>query len=169
MDQNNNFQQPQQPYYQQPQQPQQPQYQQAPQQPYQQPYYQQPQMPPKKKGGALGIISLIIGIVSIIFCWPGCLCSLCALDSYSNPIGGAVYSWIIVVLALVGIVLAIVSMKGGKNGLAIAGLVLCILGLIFCLIGSSIASCACSEYKEVYGAFNDFANGLNDVFGGYGF
>lgn len=159
MDQNNNFQQPQQQYYQQPQQPQ---YQQAPQQPYQQPYYQQPQMPPKKKGGALGIISLIIGIVSIIFCWTGCTCSFCAMDSLSSPTPGAAFSWILTAIAAVGIVLAIVAMKGGKNGLAIAGLVLCILGLLFCLISSSITSCACAEWNSRYAAVNDLVNAFSD-------
>lgn len=166
MDQNNNFQQPQQQYYQQPQQPQ---YQQAPQQPYQQPYYQQPQMPPKKKGGALGIISLIIGIVSIIFCWAGCSCAGCAMNSLSSPTPGAVFSWVLTLIAAVGIVLAIVAMKGGKNGLAVAGLVLCIIGLVFCLISSACTSCACAEYNRGLGALNDLANGLNDAFGGYGF
>lgn len=151
MDQNNNFQ---------PQQPQQP----------QQPYYQQPQMPPQKKSGSpLGIISLIIGIVSVIFCWAGCSCATCAMRNLSSPTPGAAFSWILTAIAAVGIVLAIVAMKSGKNGLAVAGLVLCIIGLVLCLISSACTSCTCAEYNRGLSALNDLANGLNDAFGGYGF
>ncbi len=142
MDQNNNFQ---------------------PQQAPQQPYYQQPQMPPQKNGGnVLGIIALIIGIISTVFCWTGCACVGCAINNLSNPTGAASFGWIFTLIAAVGVVLAILAMKSDKNGLAVVALVICIIGLVFSLIGSAIASCAC------YGV-TSAANRLYNAFSGYGF
>ncbi len=146
MDQNNNFQP------------------QAPQQPY-----QQAPAAPEKKGSPLGIVALILGIVSIVFCWVGCTCTGCQIASLtSNGAGGAAFGWIMVVLAAVGIVLAVLAMKSGKNGAAVAGLVLCIIGLVFSLIGAACASCTCASVNSTVGALNDAVNDIANL-GGYGF
>ncbi|MBQ4054289.1 MAG: hypothetical protein IJD17_01140 [Clostridia bacterium] len=134
-----------------------------------QPYVQQPQMPPQKKSNPLGVVSLILGIVTIVFCWMGCTCTSCQIASLtSNGAGGAAFGWIMVVLAVVGIVLAVLSMKTAKGGVAVAGLVLCIIGAVFCIIGAACASCACGAVNSTVGAASDALNELAGL-SGYGF
>lgn len=148
MDQNNNFQ---------------------PQQAPQQPYTQQPPVSPETKNGSpLGIVSLIFGILGIIFCWVGCTCTSVATGSYvSNGMGGAVFGWIVFAVSAIGLVLAIVGLKvspKGKTGLCVAGLVLCILGMLFSLIGAACASCMCQKFNSTYGALYNAANDLANLF-----
>jgi len=71
---------------------------------------------PQNKGNALGITSLIIGIISVII---GCCFS---------PLGG---------LGLVALILGAVSIKNSdKKGLSIAGLILGIVALLIAVFGS---------------------------------
>ena len=112
---NNNQQAPQQPQYQAPQynQPPQPQY-----QPPQAPNYPQPPMypqgPAEQPGKGLAIGSLVCGIVSLVFCWTGCV---------------AIIS---LITGIVGIILSVNAKKQGFiGGMSTAGLVMSIIGLIF--------------------------------------
>jgi len=75
-----------------------------------------PQSPPQNKTNTLGIISLALGIISIII---GCAFS---------PLGA---------VGLVGLVLAILSMRNSQSkGLGIAGLILAIIALFIAVFGS---------------------------------
>lgn len=70
---------------------------------------------PEKKADACAIISLIVGILSILL--------------------ACCYPYVGVVLAIVGIVLAVVSKKkNGKSGLATAGLICSIVGVALTII-----------------------------------
>ncbi len=67
----------------------------------------------------MAVAALIFGILSIVFCWV------------------PVLSWVMLALAIMGIIFAAVSIpKASKNGkgkgLPIAALVLCIIGAILC-------------------------------------
>lgn len=78
-------------------------------------------MPQASRDNGPGIASLVLGILSIIFCW--------------LPLGG-------LVMAIVGLILANMGMKRLEGrGLAIAGLVLSIIGVAFsgCITGLFIA------------------------------
>lgn len=69
----------------------------------------------EKKADALAIISLVAGILSILL--------------------ACCYPYVGVVLAIVGIVLAIVSKnKNGKSGLGTAGLICSIVGVVLTII-----------------------------------
>lgn len=71
-------------------------------------------MPEEKKTNVLAIISLVLGILSIIT-------SCC-------------YVYAGLVLGIAGLVCAILSKKQGKSGLGTAGLVCSIIGLVFSVI-----------------------------------
>ena len=109
----------QQPVFQQPA-PQQPVYQQPVyQQPtYQQPVYQQPVAPDASvPGKALGIVGMILGIISVLFCW------------------WPLYFWLGYVFGLPAIILSCVAKGkaksvGRKNGMATAGFVCSLIALI---------------------------------------
>lgn len=88
---------------------------------YQQPI---PPMPPNTQppGQGMAVASLVLGIVSIIFCWT------------------SLFAVIFMVTAIVGVVLAISAKKknaemGMPPGLATGGLVLNIIALVFSAIG----------------------------------
>jgi hypothetical protein len=89
---------------------------------YQQPY-QQPQQPQGGKG--LAITSMVLGIVSVVFFWIPYVDILTLL------------------LGITALILGIVAGKKGKNGMAIAGLVLGIIGTVLSLI-SFITCVACA-------------------------
>ncbi len=69
----------------------------------------------------MATVSLIFGILSIILAWFG----------YSTFLG--------LILAIVGIILAANARKSQPSGIATAGLVLCIIGIILC--GITALSC----------------------------
>ncbi len=70
---------------------------------------------PEKKTDALAIISLVAGILSILL--------------------ACCYPYVGVVLAILGIVLAIVSKnKNGKSGLGTAGLICSIIGIVVTVV-----------------------------------
>lgn len=97
------------------------------QQPYQgQPMYQNQQyygqqQPMPQGSQAKAIASMVLGILSIIFC--------------------CIYTWVALVLAIVGLVLAILSKKNNEpgKGFATAGLVCSIIGLAIAIISIIIA------------------------------
>lgn len=99
--------------------PYQPQYPQM-QQPYPQQGYQNPYnptmyaMPQASQGGGLAIAGLVLGIISIVFCW---------IPLFDILIG------------IVGLVLSLLGRRSlSRHGIAIAGLVCSIIGLILSLI-----------------------------------
>lgn len=84
------------------------------QDPYNNPYYSQPvAAQPVNKTPALAIVSLVMGILSIVL---GCC----------YGIG--------IIFAVAGIVMAVIANKGQKSGVGIAGLVCSIVGAVFSVI-----------------------------------
>lgn len=69
----------------------------------------------------MAVVSLVFGILSILLAWFG----------YSTFVG--------LVLAIVGIILAAKAKKTQPSGMATAGLVLCIIGVVLC--GITAVSC----------------------------
>jgi uncharacterized membrane protein YkgB len=63
-----------------------------------------------EKSNAMGVTSLVLGIVSVVFCWV--------------PILG-------LASGIVGLILAIKQKKLAPNGIATAGLIISIVGLVF--------------------------------------
>ncbi len=82
--------------------------------------YQMPPMSeePKRTNG-MQIAGLVLGIISILF--------------------GCCGSWIAVVLGVVGLILAIIGNKKGKNGVGTAGLVCSIIGIALAVIMIAIS------------------------------
>ena len=76
----------------------------------------------QKESNGLGVASLVLGILSIIFIF--------------------VVQWIGLILGIIGIVLAVNARKNNPSGVATAGLVLSIVGTVFCALGF-IACAAC--------------------------
>lgn len=76
------------------------------------------QIPPMNEGSnqpsGMQITSLVLGIISILF--------------------GCCGSWIAVVLGVIGLILAIVGNKNGKNGVGTAGFVCSIVGISLAVI-----------------------------------
>ena len=153
MDDMNNDQVPQQPEQQpvqpvqQPVQPQQPVYQQPPQQPVyqQQPVFQQMVASPSQ---GMAIASLVLGVVSIVFCW----------------------FWPIALFAaIIGVVLGFLARSKAKQmgmppGMAMAGMVLSIVGLaLTVLIIAAVAACACGVSNEL-DELNDLLNDLENLY-----
>lgn len=64
----------------------------------------------------MGVVSLIFGIVSIVL-------------SFFGP-----FSWIGIILGVVGIILGAISRKKTQSGVATAGMVLSIIGTVLCAI-----------------------------------
>ena len=86
-------------------------------------FYQQPYQQPQG-GKGLAITSLVLGIVSVVFFW------IPYVDILT------------LILGIAALILGIVAGKQGKNGMAIAGLVLGIVGTVLSLI-SFITCVAC--------------------------
>jgi hypothetical protein len=81
----------------------------------------------------MGIAALVLSIVGVVLCW--------------IPFVG----WVGVVLALVGLILGIVTLKKGKKGLGIASLVLGVVGLglgLYIQIASILAAQAIATGLE---------------------
>ncbi len=125
-----------------PQQPmQQPAYQQPMQQPayqqpmYQQPMYQQPMQQPAVPGKGLGIASMVVGILAILFlCFNATVGLVCA----------------IIGVALGGVALNKAKQAGVKNGMAVAGLVCSIVALALCLLAIIFAAALISAISEAF-------------------
>lgn len=90
------------------------------------------QMPQQPQGGAgLAIASMVLGICSIVFCCLG---------------------YIAIVIAIVGLILGIVSLKGQRagRGMAIAGIITSAIGLILLvvllIVGFSVMDSVDSSY-----------------------
>ena len=78
-----------------------------------------PPKPEKKKGDGFATASLVLGIVALVLSCPCCCCLY--------PVAG--------ICAILAIVFSVISLqKSGKNGKAIAGLVLGIVALLICRI-----------------------------------
>lgn len=134
--------------------PQQNQYQQ--QNPYQAPnnQYGGYNPPPVVPGKSQATVSLVCGIISIVFCWLG------------------VYTWVVgsVIALVLGIVGAVMSVKAKKlmppaqSGMATAGLVCSIIGIVLAAIFtvcSIIAyAAACSIINE-YGRYSNYFNSFD--------
>lgn len=67
-----------------------------------------------KQTNALAIVSLVLGIISIVF--------------------GCCGSWIGILLAIGGIVCSVLSKKQGKTGLATAGLICSIVAIVIAIV-----------------------------------
>lgn len=93
---------------------------------------------PEKKTDTLAIVSLVMGILSIV------------LSCCNTYVG--------IILAIVGIVLSVISQKNnGKSGMAIAGLVCSIIAIVLSVIliilaavGLAILSEAGIDYSSLY-------------------
>lgn len=67
-----------------------------------------------KKNNALAIVSLVLGIISIVL--------------------GCCGSWIAIVLGIGGIVCSVLSKKEGKTGMATAGMICSIVGIVLAIV-----------------------------------
>ena len=76
----------------------------------------------EKKSNGLAIASLVLGIVSIVFCF--------------------IIQWLGLIIGIVGIVLGVMAKKKNPTGMATAGLVLSIIGTVLCAL-VFIACVAC--------------------------
>ena len=77
----------------------------------------EPTVTEEKKGNALGIVSMILGILSVLCCAGGCM--------------GFIFSIVATVLAIVE-----KSKNGKMSGMALAGLITGIAGIVLSLIGA---------------------------------
>lgn len=110
-----------------------------------------------KSGKTLSMVSMILGIVSVVLCWWGLIFSIIAL--------------------VCGIVAIVLSVKGKKanvaagepTGMATAGLVLGIIGVVLSGITVVCFACATATVCAAFGAakdagiesdFQDFINSL---------
>ena len=76
----------------------------------------------EKKSNGLAVASLVLGIVSIVFCF--------------------IIQWLGLIIGIVGIVLGVMAKKKNPTGMATAGLVLSIIGTVLCAL-VFIACVAC--------------------------
>ena len=85
---------------------------------YAQPAYQQPPLVDKKEGKGFAIAALVLGILSIVFCWMWWFIGL--------PF----------ILAIIGLIFAIVALakKSDGKGIAIGGLITSIVGFILSIV-----------------------------------
>lgn len=85
-------------------------------------------MPPQKGGVGLGVASMVLGILSIVFS--------CCFYYVAFPCG------------LVGLILGAVAIKKGNNGrgMAIAGLVLSIISLALAVVTMIIGGALLAEF-----------------------
>lgn len=102
------------------QQPQAPQYQQQPYTPYQSTV--PVQQPISAKCRTFGIISFVLGILSLVFVW-----------FFWIPVGGIVFAFLSLAFAIVGLIFSGVSRKAGTFTLAKLGKIFSIIGI--CLAG----------------------------------
>lgn len=94
-------------------------------------------MPPKpetKKGDGFATASLVLGIVALVLSCPCCCCLY--------PVAG--------ICAILAIVFSVISLqKSGKNGKAIAGLVLGIVALLIVIIIIIAAMTSSSDMPDI--------------------
>ena len=97
---------------------------------------QMPVAPEQKPSNGLAITSLVLGIASVILLF----------------IPVPYLSYIAIVSAIVGIILAIVAKKKSPSGMATAGLVLSIIALVVCIIYIiAVAACASAVIGAIGG------------------
>ena len=89
-------------------------------------------MPEQKTGRGMAIASMILGIVSIIFCCFG--------------------TFVTVTLALTGLILGIVSQAQKSSDIAVAGIITSAFGLVFGIIGVAL-------FAVLKGYWSDIING----------
>lgn len=89
------------------------------------------QQPPRQGGSGMAIAAMVLGICSIVF---SCIW-------YLSPI-----------LAIVGIVLAVVSLKQERpgRGMAIAGLITSIIGIILAIVFILLIATAIADFGSSY-------------------
>ena len=98
--------------------------------------------PPKPPGNAMGVASMVLGIIALVFCW--------------------VYIWnaVSLVLSVVGLVLAIIAKKknvavGAPAGMATAGLVTSIIALaLSAILFITCTVCICVAGNALTSAFD---------------
>ena len=86
-------------------------------------YQQEPRQPQNNGNGqkdTLAVVSLVLGIVSLVVC--------CCSGLFSMPFG------------IGGIICAVLSKKNGKSGLAMAGLVCSIIGVVFGILSTILGA-----------------------------
>lgn len=129
-------------------------YQQAPQNQYPNNQYGGYNPPPVVPGKSQATVSLVCGIISIVFCWLG-LCTW------------VVGSVIALVLGIVGAVMAVKAKKlmpPAQAGMATAGLVCSIVGIVLSVIFTICSiigyAAACSIINE-YGRYSNYFNSFD--------
>jgi len=115
-----------------------------------QPQYAPPPIAPQPESGkALGIASLVCGIVSLVF--------------IILPFIGFIGS----IIAVVGIILGIIAKKQGAGGAATAGMVMSIIGLALCTIFYiACIACANAVAKELGNNTSSFADEMSRLLEG---
>lgn len=133
---------------------------QAPQNPYQNPQNQYPNNqygynpPPVVPGKSQATVSLVCGIISIVFCWLG------------------IYTWVVgsVIALVLGIVGAVTSVKAKKlmpptqSGMATAGLVCSIVGIVLSVI---FTVCSIWAYATACSIINAYGSGVRDFYNSF--
>lgn len=71
----------------------------------------------KERKGTMGVASLVLGIVSIVFSFTGAI------------------AWVGIISGIIGIILGAMARKTTPTGIATGGLVCSIIGLVISLIG----------------------------------
>ena len=122
---------------------------------------QTPNQQPKKKPQGLAIASMVLGIVGLVFVNCCCFCY------------GLIETCVIAgIMGVVGLVLGIVTLaKNGKNGKAIAGVIMCSITLLCALVYAVSSILFLGElieqlkemYPEIFEEYSDLYPG-----GGYG-
>ena len=105
---------------------------------YEQPGYQQ-QVPPQepKKTDALAVVSLVLGIASIVACC---------------------YIYVAIPLGIGGIVCSVISKKKQKSGLATAGLICSIIGIVITVIAIVFSAAILLALESAGYDISDFMN-----------
>ncbi len=95
--------------------------------------YNNEQLPQKHPKNGMCVASLVLGIVSIVFCC---------------------FWFISIPCSIIAIILGYIGGKAGKSGLATAGLVMGVIGLVLCiglLILAAIGAAAGQSWLNTYG------------------
>lgn len=141
---------------------------------------------PKNPGNVLGIVSLILGCLSLVFPLGCCMCScISSLFSLMIPVTGMFASIVQIVLVglslvfgVVGLILAIIGKKkskavGMKNTMATVGLITSIFGIAFAVIGIAliiigfIAGLGLGLFSIVLAAFSSMMSAMESTSGYY--
>lgn len=105
---------------------------------YEQSGYQQP-VPPQepKKTDTLAIVSLILGIISIVACC---------------------YIYVAIPLGIGGIVCSVISKKKQKSGLATAGMICSIIGIVITILAIVFSAAILIAFESAGYDISDFMN-----------